>query len=124
FLASQEGLASQTRNARKKCGENVLEAELGTTTGSKRDPKCCSADFQSAVSPNCIRQAVRKCHTRRTGRAWRIEKSAIQRSAAEPQPKERGQLCPRVRTQCRPTRGQGCPRSSKIITGCDDSRRY
>jgi hypothetical protein len=36
-----------------------------------------------------------------------------------PQPKERGQPCPRVPTRLRATRGQGCPRSSKIFAARD-----
>ena len=39
----------------------------------------------------------------------------------KPQPKERGQLCPREGDKVEETRGQGCPRSGKILAAHKDS---
>ena len=50
----------------------------------------CSADFQSAVSPNCIRQNVVQHRTASNLTRLADCKSAIRRKAAEPQPKQRG----------------------------------
>jgi len=44
-------------------------------------------------------------------------------SAAEPQPKERGQLCPRVQKGSGATRGPGGPRSGKIFAERDEVGR-
>jgi len=41
-------------------------------------------------------------------------------NAAKPQPKERGQLCPRVPIPMPASGGQGCPHSLKIFAGGDD----
>src|SRR5947207_5212585 len=54
------------------------------------------ADFQSAVSPACSRPAAASQLTPRVAAHAADQESAIQRSVADPQPKERGQPCPRV----------------------------
>jgi len=41
---------------------------------------------------------------------------------AEPQPKERGQPCPREGNDEEETRGQGCPRCQKILAAHVDSQ--
>ena len=51
-----------------------------------------SADFQSAVSPNCIRQNVAQHRRASNLRRAADCKSATRRSAAEPHSKERGAL--------------------------------
>ena len=51
-----------------------------------------TTDFQSAVSPNCIRRSVGSVPRAAVPRRLAECNSAIQRSAAKPQPKERGSV--------------------------------
>ena len=96
------------------------------------------ADFQSAVSPNCIRQSVGSVPRAVVPRRLAECNSAIQPSAAKPQPKERGSVTSVTRSSFaghpafRQVQRIGRYRRAaahraalrKVVAACDDLDRY
>src|SRR5216117_2164864 len=81
------------------------------------------ADFQSAASPACSRPAAASQLTPRVAAYAGDQKPARQSSAAEPQPKERGQPCPRV-CRWRTQHADKAVRAPRIVAARDGMPRY
>ncbi|MBI4325524.1 MAG: hypothetical protein HY674_09700 [Chloroflexi bacterium] len=90
---------------------------------AKRLRACLKTPRKRRVSARGLHDTAESDRRCRPGAlTGRISKQALSKpGGAEPQSKERGQLCPREGGDGEETRGQGCPRSRRILAAREDS---
>ena len=107
----------RTATGHRRCGQDQKFSPSHVLTVMSKE---CLSHTDEARAPLAAER--HPAYGERIPREGKQTSMSHSRSAVKPQPKERGQPCPRVRFRTQATRGQGGPRSCSL-TGLSKTRR-